>query len=182
MIRTPTRSSQTGATSRKVSGSQSGHFFGLDLHDCPLTRFAKRELAKGATEADHVPVGVGDGALPLAMVLVTRTVDVNPHLSPLLGRPVRILTVEVKDTVTRKFVSGHLGQVDREIAFSMREGVGVVMQRRLETCTGEPPDGTRHICHLEDRLESPHQPLPRHELELAVPLSVQSAQAAMADR
>jgi hypothetical protein len=41
--------------------------------------------AYGATEADHVSVGVGDGAFPLAVVLVARPVYLYASPSPLVG-------------------------------------------------------------------------------------------------
>jgi hypothetical protein len=75
-----------------------------------------------------------------------------------------------------------LRKVDGEIAIPVSKGIGVVVERDLETRTLEPSDRTIHICHLENRLESRDQPLPRYQLELAVSLSIQSAQAVMADR
>jgi hypothetical protein len=136
----------------------------------------------GATETNYVSIGVGDGALPLAIILVARAVHRNPRLSPLLGHPLGFTTVDVENTVTRKFVSCSLRKVDGEIAIPVSKGIGVVVERDLETRTLEPSDRTIHICHLENRLESRDQPLPRYQLELAVSLSIQSAQAVMADR
>ena len=46
--------------------------------------------ANGAAEADHVSVGVGDRALPLAIVLVPRALDFDPRLSPLIEPPGRL--------------------------------------------------------------------------------------------
>jgi hypothetical protein len=138
--------------------------------------------ANGATEANYVSVRVGYGALPLAILLVTRAVHFNPRLPPLLGHAVGIVTVDVENTVTRKFVSASLGKVDGEISIPVSKGVGVVVDRHLEARPFEPRRRTSHICNLEDRLESRDQPLSRYELELAVSLPIQTGQAVVTDR
>jgi len=69
----------------------------------------------GATEANHVSVGVGDRALPLAIVLVPRAVHFDPRLTPLFSHPVGALTVDLESTVTRRFVTYSLGKMDREV-------------------------------------------------------------------
>jgi len=141
-----------------------------------------RASAKRATEANHVSVGVGDGALPLAIILVPRAVHFDPCLSPLLGHPVGFLTVDVEKAVTRKFVVCSLSKVDCEVPIPVSEGVGVTVERRLEARTLEPGDRASHIGDLENRLEPRDQPSTGHELQLTVSLPIQPAEAVVADR
>jgi hypothetical protein len=138
--------------------------------------------ANGATEANHVSVGVGDGALPLAMILVPRAVHVDPRPSPFLSHPVGVLTVDVENTVTRKFVSRSLGKMDCEVPIPVSEGIGVIVERQPEACTLETGDRASHTGDLENCLDSRDQPISRHELQLAVPLTIQPGEAVVADR
>ncbi len=85
--------------------------------------------ANGATEANHISVGVGDRALPLAIVLIAQAIHFDPYLSPLLSHPVGVLTVDVQSTVTRRFVSYSLGKMDGEALIPVGKGIGVIMER-----------------------------------------------------
>jgi hypothetical protein len=135
-----------------------------------------------ATEANHVAVGVRDGALPFAIVLVPRAVNFDPCLSPVHSHPVGLLTVDVERALTRRIVSFSLGEVDGEVTIPVSEGIGHIVERRLETCTLEPGDRSSHVGNLEDRLEPRDQPPSRHELQLTVSLSIQTIEAVVADR
>ena len=143
---------------------------------------SERMSVNGATETDHISVGVGDGTLPLAVVLVSRAVDFDPRLYPLLGHPIGVLAVQIQRTVTRTLVSCCAGKVDREVSIPVSERIGVIVQRRLKARSLVPGDRTRHTGDLEDRLEPRDQPRPAHELQLTVALTVQAAEAVVADR
>ena len=80
-----------------------------------------------------------------------------------------------------RFASLSLGKVDGQVPIAMSEGIGVVVDGRLEARTLEPGDRTSHIGDLEDWFETGDQPLPRHELELAISLPIQPAEAVVAD-
>ena len=49
-------------------------------------------------------------------------------LSPLLGYPVGILTVDVESPVTWQIVSSALGKVDRQIPITVSKGICVVVE------------------------------------------------------
>jgi hypothetical protein len=135
-----------------------------------------------ATEANHVSVGVGDGALPFAVVLVPRAVHFDSRLSPIRRHLIGVLTVDVQRTLTRGFVPYNLGQVNSEVTVPVSEGIGLIVERRLEACTLEPGDRASHVVNLEDRLEPSDEPVPRHELQLTVSLSIQTGEAVVVDR
>src|ERR1700728_2624452 len=80
-------------------------------------------LANGATEANHVSVGVGDGSPSLAMVLVPGPVHLDRRPFPFLGHAIGVLTVDVEHTVTRKLVPNSLGKMDREVSIPVSEGI-----------------------------------------------------------
>ena len=84
--------------------------------------------------------------------------------------------------MTRRFVSYSLGKVDREVTIPVSEGIGVIVERHLEACTLEPGDRASNIGDLENWLEPRDQPITRHELQLAVSLTIQPAEAVVADR
>ncbi len=109
--------------------------------------------ANRATEANHVSVGVGDGALPLAIVLIPQAIHFDPHLSPLLSHTVGILTVDIESTVTRRFVSYSLGKMDREIPIPVNKGVRFIVEGHPEAQTLKPNDRASYVGHLEDRIE-----------------------------
>jgi hypothetical protein len=92
------------------------------------------------------------------------------------------MTVDVEKAVARKFVSCSLGKVDREVPIPVSEGIGVIVERHLETRALEPGNRVSHIGDIEDRREPRNQPTPLHELQLAVSLSIQPGEAVVADR
>ena len=89
---------------------------------------------------------------------------------------------DVESTVTRRLVRYSLGEVDREVTIPVGEGIRVIVERHLESCTFEPGDRASKIGDLEDQLEPRDQPGARHQLQLAVPLPIQSGEAVVADR
>jgi len=128
--------------------------------------------ANGATEANHVSVGVGGGALPLAKFLILGAVHVDTRPSPFLSYPIGVLTVQVEDTVTRKVIPSCLSKMDREVPIPVSEGIGVIVEGHVETCTFEPGNRANHIGDLENWFEPRDHPRIRHELQLAVPLTI----------
>ena len=97
-------------------------------------------LANGTSEADHISVRVGDGALPLAVVLVSRAGDFDPCLPPILGHSVGVLAVDVENTVTREIFFPSLGKVHREVSIPVSERICVIVDRHFEARTLEPGD------------------------------------------
>jgi hypothetical protein len=136
--------------------------------------------ANGATEANHIAIGIGDRTLSLAVVLVPRAIDFDPHLSPLVSHSVGVLAVEVESTVTRRFVFRSLGQVDREITVPVSESVGAIVEPHFEAGVLEPGDRASHIGDCEYWLEPRDHPRSRDELQLAVALTIQSGKAVVA--
>ena len=90
--------------------------------------------------------------------------------------------MDVKNALSRNVVAFGLGKVDREVPIPVSKGIGVIVKRHLEGGTLEPGDGAGHVDHLEDRLEPSDQAGAADELQLAISLSVQSAEAVVADR
>ena len=133
----------------------------------------RQRSANGATEANHVTVRITDETFSLAVALVAWADHVDSGLPPLLGNPVGVLTVNVENSVTSCFILRCLGKVNREVSVSVRERVGVVVERHIESRTAEPGNGAGHISDLEDRLKTGHQPCTRYELQLAVSLSIE---------
>lgn len=138
--------------------------------------------ANGAAEANHVAVGIGDGALPCSVVLVPGAIHLDPGPYPLSSHPIRLLTVEVERTVPRRFALRGLGKVDREVTFPVSEGIRIVVGAHLEARPLEPGERASDIGDLENRLETPDQPRSCHELPLAVALPIESGEAVVANR
>ena len=134
-----------------------------------------RCLSESCPEAKDVSVRVGDGALSLSVILVLGAVHFDLSLPPLVGHPVGLLAVDVESTVTRRFAAASVRKVDREVAIPMGEGIGVIVERHVESGTLEPGGRAGHVGNLEDRLEPRDQPRARHELQLAVSLAVSPA-------
>jgi hypothetical protein len=118
----------------------------------------RSDSANRAAEANYIAVGIGDGALPLAIILIPRAIYSDSRLSPLFGHPVSLSTVEVKSAVTWNFVVFWLGEVDRKIAVPMSDGIGVIVKRDIETRSLEPGGRAGYVGDLEDGLESRDQP------------------------
>ena len=91
--------------------------------------------ANQTAEANHVSVRVGDGALPPAVVFVAGSVDFDLRFAPLLGHSVGILTVHIESPMTSESVGFGVSKVDREVPITMSKGIGVVVERDLETST-----------------------------------------------
>jgi hypothetical protein len=72
--------------------------------------------------------------------------------------------------------------VDREVPVPVGEGVTIVVERDLEARTLEPGDRTSHIGDFENRFKPSNQPSSGHQLQLAVPLTIQPCEAVVADR
>ena len=137
---------------------------------------------KRTTESNYVTVGIADKTLTLAVVLVAWVDHFDSGLPPLLGDPVGVLTVHVENSVASCFILRCLGKMNREVSVSVRECIGVVVERHIESRAAEPGNGAGHISDLEDGLKTGHQPCARHELQLAVSLSIEPVEAVVADR
>src|ERR1017187_11024991 len=87
----------------------------------------------GGPEPDRVPVGVGVRALTLAVSGVLGSDDTETGLSPFVRQLVGVIHVEVERADLGSGVAVSLGQVDGEVVAPVREGVGLVMVRGLET-------------------------------------------------
>ena len=98
----------------------------------------RRTSTNRATETNHVSVGVGDGSLPFAILLVPRAVHFDPCLSPVRSHAVGFVTVDVESTLTQRFFSHSLDQVDGEVTIPVSEGIGLIVERSVETRTLEP--------------------------------------------
>jgi len=90
--------------------------------------------------------------------------------------------MDIESAGSSNFVSVSVGQVNSHISVAMGEGVGVVMKRHLKTGPLIPGHRTLKIGNLEDRLKPSDQPGSGGELELTIPLGVQTAEAVVADR
>jgi hypothetical protein len=89
-------------------------------------------LTNGTAETDDVPIRIGDGSLPLAVILVLGAIDLDLGPSPFFGHSVGILAVDVEGALTRHFASLGLSEVDREVESTMGKPIGTVMEGCLE--------------------------------------------------
>jgi hypothetical protein len=106
---------------------------------------------------------------------------IDAALTPFVSNPVNFLTVDVKSTLTGKFVTSSLCEVDCEIPVPMRKGIGVIMEGHLEARPLEPGDRSSDVSHSEDRFKPSDDPRSGHELQLTVPLTVEAAKAVVTD-
>ncbi len=61
--------------------------------------------------------------------------------------------MDVEGTLTLMLVACSSGKVDRKVPRPVREGIRIVVERRIEAGPLEPGDGASHIPDLENRLE-----------------------------
>jgi hypothetical protein len=93
-------------------------------------------------------------ALPLAVGGVLGSDDPETGFPPFVRQLVGVIHVEVERAHFGSGAAVSLGQVDGEVATPVREGVGLVMVRCLETEPLVVVDRALHVGHREDRIEA----------------------------
>jgi len=90
--------------------------------------------------------------------------------------------MDIESAGTSNLVSVSVGEVNSHVSVAMGEGVRVVTKRHVKTGPLVPGHRTRHIGNLEDGLKPSDQPSSGGELELTIPLGIQTAETVVADR
>jgi hypothetical protein len=137
---------------------------------------------KRASEPNQVSVGVCYRTLSLAVVLVPRPIYLDASQDPFLGNAVGVSAMDIESAGSSHFVSVSVGEMNSHVPAVMGEGVRVVMKRHVKTCPLIPRHRTRYIDNFKEWLKPSDQPGSGGELELTIPLGVQTAEAVVADR